>query len=182
MRPKLVILDRDGVINHDSDSYVKSAAEWIPIAGSIEAIGRLCQQGYQVAIASNQSGLGRGLFNQAALDAMHAKMAALIAAEGGSLAAIHYCSHLPDAGCSCRKPAPGLLLEIGGTLGIPLEGVAFIGDTLKDVEAARAVGCRPILVRSGKGARTLEAHPELAATLPIFDDLSAAVDYLLSET
>ena len=180
MRPKLVILDRDGVINHDSDSYVKSADEWQPIAGSIEAIGRLCRHGYQVAVASNQSGLGRGLFDQAALDAMHAKMERLIAAEGGTLAAIRYCAHGPDAGCDCRKPAPGLLLEIGQLLGLPLDGVPFIGDTLKDVEAARAVNCRPMLVRTGKGERTLMQHPELAATLPVFADLAAAVDDLLN--
>ncbi|MDJ0740091.1 MAG: D-glycero-beta-D-manno-heptose 1,7-bisphosphate 7-phosphatase [Gammaproteobacteria bacterium] len=178
-RPPLVILDRDGVINEDSDDYIKSVDEWIPIPGSLEAIARLNHAGILVAVASNQSGIGRGLFGVETLNAMHAKLQLALARVGGHVDAILFCPHTPDAGCACRKPAPGLLLQIGERFAVPLAGVPFIGDSAADVGAARAVDARPLLVRSGKGERTLAAQPAFAA-LPVFADLAAAVDALLA--
>lgn len=173
----VVILDRDGVINHDSPNYIKSADEWRPIAGSLEAIARLKQAGWRVALATNQAGLARGLFTQAALDAIHARMLTAIRAAGGDIDALVYCPHGPDDHCDCRKPAPGLLREIGRRLQVDLEGVPFIGDTLKDIDAARAVGARPLLVRTGKGEATLAALGH-APDVAIFTDLAAAVSFL----
>lgn len=177
--PKLVILDRDGVINHDSDNYIKSADEWLPIDGSLEAIARLNHAGVFVAIATNQSGIARGYFSLQELNRMHAKFQQALARVGGHVDAIFFCPHAPDDACSCRKPAPGLLRSISLRFGVALERVPFIGDTKSDVEAALAARARPILVRTGKGERTLSAHPELGE-LPIFTDLSAAVDALLA--
>lgn len=177
----LIILDRDGVINVDSDAYIKTPAEWQAIPGSAEAIGRLVQAGYRVAVATNQSGLARGLFDLDDLEAIHAKMEDTIAAAGGELAGIFYCPHGPDDGCHCRKPKPGLLEAIGRELETDLTGVPFIGDALKDVEAALAVGCQAILVRTGKGETAAAQLPaELKQRVSIFDDLAAAVDHLLT--
>src|SRR5699024_3870799 len=144
---RLVILDRDGVINEDADDYIKSADEWRPIAGSLKAIARLKSAGYTVAVATNQSGIGRGLFDEEALRAMHAKMARLLAGHGdAAIDAIFHCPHTPDAGCQCRKPAPGLLEAIAGHFDIPLAGVPVIGDSTRDMQAASAVAARPMLV------------------------------------
>lgn len=177
-RPPLVILDRDGVINQDSDDYIKSVDEWIPIAGSLEAIARLNHAGVLVAVATNQSGVGRGMFGIDELNRMHAKFEQLLARVGGHVDGIFFCPHKPEDGCACRKPAPGLLHAISDRLGVPLRHVPVIGDSMRDIEAALAADARPILVRTGKGVRTLGSHPELA-DLPVFDDLSAAVDRLL---
>lgn len=177
---KLIILDRDGVINHDADDYIKSPEEWVPVPGSLEAIARLNQAGYRVVVATNQSGLGRGLFSIETLHRIHEKMRLQLAAVGGGIEAIFYCPHLPEDGCECRKPRPGLLRDIGNRLQAPLEGVPAIGDSKRDLDAALAVGARPILVRTGKGEATLQAHPELAEA-PVYEDLREAVEALLNE-
>ncbi len=176
---QLVILDRDGVINEDSDEYIKSVDEFVPLPGSLAAIARLNRAGYTVAVATNQSGIGRGLFDLAALAAMHDKLARLLAQEGGRIDHIFYCPHAPDDGCDCRKPLPGLMRQIAGHYAVPLTGVPVIGDSLRDLEAARAVGARPILVRSGKGERTLAAGKGLDG-VPVYADLAAAVGGLVT--
>jgi D-glycero-D-manno-heptose 1,7-bisphosphate phosphatase len=176
----LVILDRDGVINEDSDDYIKSAEEWIPIPGSLEAIARLNQAGVRVAVATNQSGIGRGLFTLGDLNMMHARFHQALARVGGHVDGIFFCPHRPDEACECRKPAPGLLRSISLRFGIPLGGVPFVGDSLSDILAAQAARAQPMLVRTGKGRRTLSAHPELQQ-LPCFDDLASVVDELLSD-
>jgi D-glycero-D-manno-heptose 1,7-bisphosphate phosphatase len=175
----LVILDRDGVINQDSEDYIKSPQEYIPLPGSLEAIARLNAAGYQVAIATNQSGVGRGLFEQTTLDAMHDKLRDLLVEVGGHIDAIVFCPHTPQAQCGCRKPRPGLLQQIGERLGIVLTDVPVIGDSLRDLEAARAVGARPILVRTGKGERTLRKGEGLDG-VAVYNDLATAVDALLT--
>lgn len=168
---KLVILDRDGVINEDSDAYIKSAAEWCPIPGSLEAIGRLCQAGYRVFVASNQSGLGRGLFDYDALFAIHARLQKACAAFGGRIDAIEFAPDHPDFATPLRKPAPGMLLDLARRLGITLDGVPFVGDKREDIECALAAGARPVLVRSGRGARVEQAG--LPAGTAVYDDLAA---------
>jgi len=170
---KLVILDRDGVINRDSDQYIKSPDEWQPIPGSLEAIARFTQAGYQVVVATNQSGLGRGLFDMAALNAMHDKMHKAVSQQGGRIDAVFFCPHAQDAGCTCRKPQPGMLLEIAARFNVALEGVPAIGDSLRDLQAARAAGARPILVLTGKGEQTLNAGG-LPEGTEIHRDLAAA--------
>lgn len=178
-QPRLVILDRDGVINEDSDDYVKSADEWRPIPGSLEAIARLNHAGIAVTVATNQSGIGRGIFSMEDLNQMHAKLQRALSRLGGHVDGIFFCPHAPEAGCGCRKPAPGLLHAIGQRFGIPLIGVPVIGDSRCDVEAALAVGAMPILVRTGKGQRTLQKDPQLAKH-PVYPDLAAVVDRLLA--
>ncbi|HET6726093.1 MAG TPA: D-glycero-beta-D-manno-heptose 1,7-bisphosphate 7-phosphatase [Gammaproteobacteria bacterium] len=177
---KAVILDRDGVINHDSPDYIKNADEWRPIPGSLEAIARLKQAGWRIAVATNQAGLARGLFSQADLDGIHARMVAAIEAAGGAMDALVYCPHRPEDHCDCRKPAPGLLREIGRRFDIELAGVPFIGDTLKDIEAARAVGARPMLVLTGQGEATRAALGD-APDVEIFANLAAAAARLITE-
>ena len=176
---KLIILDRDGVINEDSDEYIKSPQEWKPIPGSLEAVARLNQAGYQVTVATNQSGIARGLFDIDALNAIHQTMAAALRRFGGHIDGIFFCPHGPDAHCNCRKPAPGLLLAIAERFGLELDGVPVIGDSLRDLQAARAAGARPILVRTGKGERTLQQQRILLNDTPIFGNLSAVADFLL---
>jgi D-glycero-D-manno-heptose 1,7-bisphosphate phosphatase len=174
---KLLILDRDGVINYDSDAYIKSLDEWIPIPGSVEAIARLSKAGWTVAVATNQSGLARGYYDVAALDAMHARLRELVAEQGGELGLIVHCPHGPDDGCDCRKPKPGMLQQIAAHYGVALQGVWFVGDSSGDLMAARAVDCQAVLVKTGKGERTLtQALPE--GTL-VFDDLAAVAAQLL---
>lgn len=151
---KLVILDRDGVINEDSDEYIKSVAEWKPVPGSLEAIALLSQAGYQVYIASNQSGIGRGLFDFDALFAIHERLQRAVAEVGGRISGIEFAPEHPDEATEMRKPAPGMLKDLARRLGISLEGVPFVGDSESDIEAARAAGACPILVLSGKGERT----------------------------
>ncbi|MCX7892115.1 MAG: D-glycero-beta-D-manno-heptose 1,7-bisphosphate 7-phosphatase [Burkholderiales bacterium] len=171
---KLVILDRDGVVNFDSDQYIKSPEEWRPIPGSVEAIARLTQAGYRVVVATNQSGLGRGLFDMATLTAIHDKMHRTVAQAGGRIDAIFYCPHAADSTCPCRKPNPGMLVAIGERFNTPLEGVPAVGDSLRDLQAAVAVKARPILVLTGKGEQTraggvlpvgTEVHADLAAVV-----------------
>ncbi len=181
----LLVLDRDGVINHDSDAYIRRLEEWHPIEGSIEAIARLSRAGYRVVIATNQSGLGRGYFDLDTLEAIHARLCSLVEQAGGGIAGIFYCPHLPDAGCDCRKPATGLLRAIERELGESAAGAWFVGDSLKDLQAARAHGCKPALVRTGKGESTASAlqRADVAlpdpAGVPVFDDLAAAAEHIL---
>ena len=174
---KLLILDRDGVINHDSDAYIKSVAEWLPLPGAIEAIARLSQAGWTVAVATNQSGIARGYYDLATLDAMHARLRELVAAQGGELGLIVHCPHGPDDGCACRKPKPGMLEQIAGYYGVNLHGVWFVGDSSSDLAAAQAVDCQPVLVKTGKGERTL--GKTLPAGTLVFDDLTAVAARLL---
>lgn len=175
---KLVILDRDGVINHDSASYIKSPEEWKPIPGSLEAIARLNQAGYHVVVATNQSGVGRGLFEMATLNAIHDKMHRALGQVGGRVDAIFFCPHAQDAGCNCRKPKPGLLEEIARRFNVTLEGVPSIGDSLRDLEASAAVGAQPILVLTGKGGTTRD-EGKLPAGTRVFADLAAAVKAII---
>lgn len=177
---RLVILDRDGVINEDSDDYIKSPEEYVPIPGSLEAIARLKKAGFTVVVATNQSGIGRGYFDLDTLEAMHNKLKMLLAEREGSVDGIFYCPHTPEDNCDCRKPAPGLYHQISQHFNIKLTGVPVIGDSLRDLEAARAVGATPILVRTGKGKRTLAAGKGLV-DVPVYDDLAGAVDALLKE-
>lgn len=170
----LVILDRDGVINRDSAEFVKTLDEWQPLPGSIEAIAALSRAGFTVAVASNQSGLARGLLDRKALRAMHRKLRRLVAAEGGHVDRIVVCPHGPDDGCRCRKPAPGLLEQLSRHYGRSLAGVPVIGDSLRDLEAAAAAGAAPVLVRTGNGARTEVQLPGALRSIPVYDDLAAA--------
>lgn len=174
---KLLILDRDGVINEDSDAYIKSLDEWIPIPGSVAAIARLSQAGWTVAVATNQSGLARGYYDEATLESMHTRLRQLVAEQGGEVGLIVHCPHGPDDGCSCRKPLPGMLEQIAAYYGADLDGLWFVGDSRGDLDAALAVHCQPVLVKTGKGLRTLaKGLPE--RTL-VFDDLAAVADHLL---
>ncbi|HUK03869.1 MAG TPA: D-glycero-beta-D-manno-heptose 1,7-bisphosphate 7-phosphatase [Burkholderiales bacterium] len=154
---KLVILDRDGTINYDSEQYIKSPAEWRPLPGSLEAIARLTQAGWRCVVATNQSGIARGLFDMATLNAIHAEMHRAVTQAGGRIDAIFFCPHAAEEACECRKPKPGLLREIGARLDVELKDVPMIGDSLRDLEAAVAVGCKPYLVLTGKGKKTREA-------------------------
>jgi D-glycero-D-manno-heptose 1,7-bisphosphate phosphatase len=180
-RKGLLVLDRDGVINRESRSFVKSADEWVPLPGSIAAIAALSRAGYTVTVASNQSGLARGLFDYDALMSMHEKLHTLVAAVGGHVDRIVVCPHGPDDGCDCRKPKPGLLLQLGEHYDVSLAGVPVIGDSLRDLEAALAVGARPILVRTGNGHKTERRLTRELAHVEAFDDLAAAAGALMSE-
>lgn len=175
---KLIILDRDGVINFDSAQFIKSPDEWKPIPGSLEAIARLTHEGWRVVVATNQSGLARGLFEMATLNAIHAKMHRAVAQAGGRIEAVFYCPHAADMACNCRKPRPGLFDEIAARYGRDLAGVPAVGDSLRDLQAAASVGARPLLVRTGKGEKTL-AGGGLPADTPVFADLADAVEHLL---
>lgn len=182
---RLVILDRDGVINQDSDAYIKSPEEWVPLPGSLEAIARLCRGEYKVIVATNQSGIARGLFDMDTLNKIHNRMLDQIHHRGGEIEAIFFCPHGPDDGCDCRKPRPGLLRQIAERLHINLAGVPVVGDSLRDIQAAKAVHALPVLVRSGKGRRTLDAlneeeESEWMAEVPVYDDLAAFADALLA--
>lgn len=181
---KLVILDRDGTINEDRDDYVKSADEWVPLPGALEAIAKLNHAGWHTVIASNQSGLGRGLFDMAALNAMHAKLNHLLARLGGRIDAVFFCPHSPDEQCACRKPLPGLFEQIGERYGMHLKGVPVVGDTQRDLQAGLAVGCEPHLVRTGKAAGLDDAQlQQWLARLPgttVHADLSAFADFLIA--
>lgn len=176
---KLIILDRDGVINFDSDQFIKSPDEWKPIPGSLEAIARLSREGWRVVVATNQSGLARGLFEMATLNAIHAKMHKAVGQAGGRIEAVFYCPHSAEMECNCRKPRPGLFEEIATRYGRDLHDVPAVGDSLRDLLAAASVGARPLLVKTGKGRKTLAAGG-LPEDTPVFDDLMAAVEYLLS--
>lgn len=179
----LVILDRDGTINEDRDDFVKSADEWEPLPGALEAIARLNHAGWQTVIATNQSGLGRGLFDMAALNAMHAKMNAGLARVGGRIGAVFFCPHAPEDQCTCRKPLPGLYEQIGERYGVDLHKVNVVGDSRRDLEAAAAVGARPHLVRTGKGAALTDAQIEQLQQefpgLQVHADLAAFAQHLI---
>ena len=176
----LVILDRDGVINHDSDEYIKSVEEWDPIPGSIDAIVRLSQAGYKVIVATNQSGLARGFFDEITLANIHSYMCSLVENAGGNIDAIFYCPHGPDDGCSCRKPLPGMLNQIEDEFNLSLKNTFFVGDTEKDIDVALSKLCHPILVRTGKGT-AVEKQLSLnkKEKVVIVNDLTSAVDFIL---
>jgi D-glycero-D-manno-heptose 1,7-bisphosphate phosphatase len=179
----LVILDRDGVINQDSDDYIKTLDEWIPIPGSIEAIADLSRAGHSVVVATNQSGLGRGLFDLAALEAMHAALTDRVMDAGGQLQGIFYCPHTPDDNCSCRKPKPGLLDAIASELELSLADAYIVGDSLRDLQAGKARNCRLVLVRTGKGLAT-EKQLQTETSLPVrevqvYDSLASFTKILL---
>lgn len=177
---RLVILDRDGVINQDSDAYVKSLEEWIPYPAAIEAIARLSRAGWTVAVATNQSGIARGYYGAEIVEAMHDRLRELVHEAGGEIAHIAYCPHGPDDGCGCRKPSPGLLAEIRQALTLEsLEGSWMVGDSLRDLQAGEPMGCRPVLVRTGKGRQTEDKGEGLGGAM-IFDGLSDFVDWLLA--
>lgn len=179
---KLVILDRDGTINADSDDFVKTPDEWQPLPGALEAIARLNHAGFHVVIASNQSGLGRGLFDVASLNAMHAKMHKMLSAHGGRIDAIFYCPHSPDEGCNCRKPQPGLFEQIADRFGVHLQGVPVVGDGLRDLQAGVAAGCEPHLVLTGKGTM-LRGRPLPSSYPPgtrVHEDLGAFAEWLVN--
>jgi len=175
---KLLILDRDGVINQDSDAYIKSVEEWIPIPGSIEAIAALSQAGWTVAVATNQSGIARGYYSLDTLQAMHDELRRQVGEAGGEVGAILFCPHGPDEGCDCRKPNPGMLRAIGGHYDVPLDGIWFVGDSYSDLAAGLSVSAQPVLVKTGKGLKTA------AGVLPQgtlqFDDLAAVAKALIN--
>ncbi|MBL8541196.1 MAG: D-glycero-beta-D-manno-heptose 1,7-bisphosphate 7-phosphatase [Burkholderiales bacterium] len=176
---KLVILDRDGVINFDSAQFIKSPAEWKPIPGSLEAIARLNQAGFRVVVASNQSGVGRGLLDMSTLNEINGKMHKALAQVGGRIDAVFYCPHASDADCECRKPRPGMLQEIARRFNVDLTGVPSVGDSLRDLEASVAMGAQPYLVLTGKGAKTVEAGGLPEGTV-VVEDLAQAVDRILA--
>jgi len=175
---KLIILDRDGVINFDSDKFIRSPEEWKPIPGSLEAIARLNHEGYRVVVASNQSGVGRGLFDMATLNAIHSKMHKALLGVGGQIDAVFLCPHPAESDCECRKPKAGLFHQIAERFHTDLTGVPAIGDSLRDLQAAVQVGAVPKLVLTGKGKKT-HAAGELPQGTEVFNDLAHAVDTLL---
>jgi len=174
---KLVILDRDGTINYDSDQYIKSPAEWRPIPGSLEAIGRLAQAGYRIVVATNQSGIARGLFDTATLISIHDTLQRAAAQAGGRVDAFFFCPHAADSTCECRKPKPGMLLEVVRRFNVSAADTYMVGDTLRDVQAAAAAGARPVLVLSGRGRKTLE-EGMLPPGTAVFQDLAAFAEHL----
>jgi D-glycero-D-manno-heptose 1,7-bisphosphate phosphatase len=174
---KLVILDRDGTINEDSDDYIKSPEEWRPIKGSLEAIARLTQADYRVVVATNQSGIARGLFDTRTLFAIHDTLLRALALHGGRIDAFFFCPHAPDAGCACRKPQPGMLLEVARRFNVPLDDTYMAGDAQRDVDAAAAAGARPVLVLTGQGQRTRDAG-RLPPGTRVFPDLAAFAAHL----
>ncbi len=176
-----IILDRDGVINQDSDAYIKSADEWIEIPGSLEAIARLNRAGYQVLVATNQSGLARGLFDLETLSAIHHKMKSALMQHGGELNGIYFCPHGPDDHCGCRKPKPGLLLQIAADKGINLGQAIMVGDSLRDLQAAQAAGSKPVLVLTGKGRKTA-AELGTDRDVDTYQNLAEYVELLLAVT
>jgi D-glycero-D-manno-heptose 1,7-bisphosphate phosphatase len=177
----LIILDRDGVINEESDDYVKSPEEWVPIPGSLHAIARLSKAGYRVVVATNQSGVARGLFDMSTLQRIHDKMRRAAVAAGGRIEGVYFCPHGPDDGCECRKPKAGLLRDIAARFQTDLTGVPAVGDSLRDVQAAQAVGARPILVRTGKGEAAASAGVGLTG-VEVCADLAAVADSLLQNS
>lgn len=176
---KLIILDRDGVINYESAEYIKSPAEWVAIPDSLPAIAELNRAGYIVVVATNQSGVGRGYYDTEMLARIHQKMADELAVFGGQIDAIFCCPHHPDNECECRKPKPGLLLQIQKKYQVALADIFFIGDSMRDIKTAQSAGCKPILVLTGNGQQALQNHAELAA-IPHFANLAAAVKFILT--
>jgi D-glycero-D-manno-heptose 1,7-bisphosphate phosphatase len=182
---KLVILDRDGTINEDRDDFVKSADEWVPLPGALQAIARLNHAGWHTVIATNQSGIGRGLFDMAALNAMHLKMNHLLQQLGGRIDAVFFCPHTPQDGCSCRKPLPGLIEQIGERYDVELSEVPVVGDSLRDIQAGVAAGCQPHFLRSSSALRSGdEVVAELLASVPgaqVHADLAAFAEALITQ-
>jgi len=177
---KLLILDRDGVINADSEQYIKTPEEWQPLPNSLEAIARLCRNDYKIVVTTNQSGIARGLFDMSTLNKINNRMLAQVRQKGGDIAAVLFCPHGPGDGCDCRKPRPGMFSELAARMKISLLGVPAVGDSLRDLEAARAVRAFPVLVRTGKGEQTLiNRDREWLAQVPVFDDLAHFADTLL---
>ena len=181
---KLIILDRDGVINEDSDNYVRSVDEWLPIDGSVEAIAKLSKAGYSIAVATNQSGLARDYFPPETLDAMHQKMTDLVQSEGGKIDAIFFCPHGPDDACECRKPKPGMINQALAQFHQPASETWVVGDSLRDIQAGQQSGCKTAIVVTGKGERTLKLIAEKETTyadVPVFSNLNAFAEELLKE-
>jgi D-glycero-D-manno-heptose 1,7-bisphosphate phosphatase len=178
----LIILDRDGTINEDREDYVKSPDEWVPLPGALEAIARLNHAGWRTVVASNQAGLGRGLFDMAALNAIHAKMNAMLAKVGGRIDAVFFCPHTPEEPCDCRKPMPGLFQQIGERFAVDLTTVPVVGDSLRDLQAGASVGCPAHLVRTGKGSLT-EGGGQLQQIpgVQVHDDLVAFAEFLIQQ-
>ncbi len=177
-KQRYVLLDRDGVINHDSDTFIKSPDEWIPIEGSLEAIALLNAHGYQVIVVTNQSGVARGFFDETMLEKIHAKMRQLVSEKGGNITAIYFCPHGANSDCDCRKPKAGLLKAFAADFHVDLTTIAVIGDSLRDLQAAEAVGAKPILVKTGKGQQTLLNNPQL--NIPVFENLYEAAQHLIT--
>jgi D-glycero-D-manno-heptose 1,7-bisphosphate phosphatase len=177
---RLVILDRDGVINEDSEEFIKSPEQWEPIPGSLEAIARLCRSEYRVAIITNQSGIGRGLYSLDTMNKIHMRMFELMREKGGQVDALLFCPHTEAANCDCRKPKPGMFHELARRLKINLTGIPAVGDSLRDLEAAVSAGAQPVLVQTGKGRRTRERIEQdadlLLGKVPVYDDLASFVD------
>lgn len=180
MIDRFVILDRDGTINIDSDDFIKSPEEWQPLPCSLDAIALLSRHRFKVVVITNQSGVARGLFDLPTLDAMHSKMRQMVCEAGGHIDAIYICPHGPDDGCDCRKPKAGLFRRFASDYGADLSRIYAIGDSFRDLQAADAVGALPILVKTGKGAKTLKQYPEL--TCPIFENLYDAAHFIVSQS
>ncbi len=178
MPQKYILLDRDGVINIDSDNYIKSADEWNPIPKSLEAIALLNKYGFKVVVITNQSGLGRGFYDEATLTEIHNKMKRLTEEKGGGIDAIYYCPHIPTDNCDCRKPKPGMLNQFANANTVTLVDVFFVGDKIADIQAAESAGAKPILVKTGKGQNTLNDNPGIKH--PIFENLYDAAKYITS--
>jgi D-glycero-D-manno-heptose 1,7-bisphosphate phosphatase len=174
---KLVILDRDGTINHDSDHYIKSLDEWRPIDGSLEAIARLTQADYRIAVATNQSGIARGLFDTSTVISIHNTLQRAVGQMGGRIDGFFFCPHAADSACQCRKPKPGMLLEIAARFNVSLESVCMVGDALRDLQAAAAAGAKPVLVLTGKGKKT-QKEGKLPPGTAVFPDLAAFAAHL----
>ena len=180
MSQNYILLDRDGVINQDSDAFIKSPDEWQPIKGSLEAIALLNQHGYQVVVVTNQSGIARGLFDENTLTAIHEKMCRLVNEAGGNIAAIYFCPHGVDSLCECRKPKAGLLKQFALDFNVDLIGLPVIGDSLRDLQAAVAVNALPVLVKTGKGEKTLRSDPEF--DFLVFNNLYDAAKHFIGYT
>jgi len=174
----LIILDRDGVINYDSDQFIKSPDEWKPLPGSLEAIARLSQSGYRVVVATNQSGVARGLFDMPTLNSIHEKMHKACAQAGGRIDAVFFCPHAADDNCGCRKPKSGMIEEIANRYSVDLSNVLSVGDSLRDLEASARPGAQPVLVLTGKGQKT-QAKGGLPQGTRVFPDLAAVVATLV---
>ena len=179
-KTRFVVLDRDGVINRESPDFIRSPEEWQPLPGSLQAISELSRAGFRVVVATNQSGVGRGLFSTATLTDIHDRMVHAIEASGGALAGIFVCPHRPEDQCDCRKPRPGLLRQIEAHFGVSLAGEPVIGDSARDLEAAHLVGGRAILVRTGNGVAT-ERRLRAGTGVEVFPDLAAVVATLIAE-
>lgn len=182
--PKLVILGRDGVLNHYRDDHVKDPVEWVPIAGALDAVARLNHAGWHAVVATNQAGIGRGMIDMASLNAVHSRMMKLLAAQGGRVDAVFFCPHTPEDQCDCRKPKPGMMQQIADRWGADLADVPMVGDSLRELQAAQNAGCQPHLIRSGRaehlGASELEAWRNEVPTMRVHASLGAFAEHLLS--